>query len=188
MMKKKGLIPTSLIRDIFEDWIKNASEADLDEALIDLGRNPDEILAKANRAIENAKTREERQKNAVMENLETPEKGLGILINMLRRKKKLGIDELARKIRVEVEELVKIEREKKYSPTPRTIYQLENFFSLPRKSLMQLSGNISIQNEQFNSEIIRFAAHSKNIDKITKEEKNFLNKFVQFLEKSTKGQ
>ena len=175
---------------VFEDWIGNATEDELDEALINAGECPEEILERANRAIEYAieySDQNKKQKEEKNKDFQEPNKALSVLINMFRRKKGFSIEKLAREVQVKAEELFKIEDEEGYTPSPRTIHQLEKYFSLPARSLMKLSGNIFTNNEKVSKDIVRFAAHSKHLEQLTDEEKRALNKFVKLLEKSTRS-
>jgi hypothetical protein len=73
----------------------------------------------------------------------------GTLIELSRRKRKLTIEQLADEARIDVGELVAIERKQSgYVPKPRTIHQLATFFRLPEKGLMKLSGAVISRDEK----------------------------------------
>lgn len=111
-------------------------------------------------------------------------RGLGALIQMLRRSKKLSIDELAQHARIAASELRCIERDPTFGPSPRTIFQLEQYFDLDERSLVILSGAMHVDNN-VREEAVRFAASSEDIHELTKEERKLLNHFVKFLSKHT---
>ena len=174
-----------------ESFALDASEKELDESIESSGVKPDEILAKANSAIENAFEAIRAESSA---NVEIPEKadvkilkqGLQTLIRLLRRNQNLTEVELANKARVSVDEIRKIEADDSYIPSPRTVYQLEEYFKLEPRSLVLMSGAVKKHSAQFTEHVLGFAAHSKNIAGLTKEEKKLLNEFVRYLSKELK--
>ena len=111
-------------------------------------------------------------------------RGLGALIQMLRRSKRLSVDELAENARIAASELRRIEHDPKFDPSPRTIFQLEQYFNLNERSLVILSGAMHVDNN-IREEAVRFAASSEDIQELTKEERKLLNHFVKFLSKHT---
>lgn len=110
---------------------------------------------------------------------------LGALIQLLRKRDNLSEEELANRARVDVSEIRRIECDRSYIPAPRTIYQLEQTFKLPKRTLVKLSGLTKSHSKEFTEEAIRFAAHSKAIQKITRHERKLLNEFVKFLSSHT---
>jgi len=111
-------------------------------------------------------------------------KSLGILLQLLRRNKRISIEMLANEARIEISEITKIECDPCFTPSPRTIYQLESYFQLPPKSLLKLTSAYQNVPDEFRDEVIRFAAKSDSIHKLTKEEHKLLKSFVSFLSKS----
>lgn len=107
-------------------------------------------------------------------------RGLGALIRLFRRRDSLTIDELAAQARVSADELHSIETDPRFEANPRTIYQLERHFKLAPKSLVLLSGSVSVDG-QMREEAVKFAAKSENITTLNREEQKLLNEFVRLL-------
>ena len=91
---------------------------------------------------------------------------------------------MAEEARVDAAELQGIERDPAFDPSPRTVYQLEQYFKLRERSLVMLSGAVRVDND-VREEAVRFAASSENIHGLTKEERALLNQFVKFLTRHT---
>src|SRR5262245_56274305 len=64
----------------------------------------------------------------------------GRFVQLMRRKRSLTVEELAIKADIDLDELVTVEEAMPRFPEPRTIYQLAQFFRVPAKALLQLSG------------------------------------------------
>ena len=110
----------------------------------------------------------------------------GTLVELSRRKRKLTVEQLAEKTRVDVGELVAIEsKQSGYVPKPRTIHQLAAFFQLPEQGLMKLSGAVISRDEKLRSAVLRFAAKSAGLDKLTKGEEELLHEIVKVLSEQT---
>jgi HTH-type transcriptional regulator, competence development regulator len=106
----------------------------------------------------------------------------GTLIELSRRQRKLTVEELAQKARVDVAELVAIEKKQTgHVPKPRTIHQLATFLRLPEKGLMKLSGAVVTRDERLRTAALRFAAKSAGLDKLTKSEEELLHEIVKCL-------
>lgn len=112
---------------------------------------------------------------------ESPNPAFGRLINLWRRKQGLRIDALAEKARIDVAELIEIERNLNYVPEPRTVYQLAKTLDLPSKRMLELSGNLLVRDSSLGQEAVRFAARSESVEKLSKEEQRALEEFVKFL-------
>ncbi len=112
---------------------------------------------------------------------EAPNPGFGILINLWRRKKGLRIDVLADKARIEVAELIEIEKNLNYVPEPRTVYQLAKTLDLPSERMLELSGNLIMRDSSLGKEAVRFAAKAESVEKLSKDEQRALEEFVKFL-------
>ncbi len=111
-------------------------------------------------------------------------RGLGSLVAMLRRRERLTPEALAAQARIDAVELCRIESDPTCDPNPRTIFQLEQFFKLPARSLVALSGAVRVD-DAVRSEAVRFAASSQSMSALTREESKVLNKFVKFLSEHT---
>lgn len=173
-MESKGRDRIALnraLRDIFLE----ASEDELQEAFAGTGEDLD-ALADRGEAVVRRALAEVRDADAV----EELHRGLGALVQMLRRRERISIDELARAARVDVSELRRIELDPAFEPNPRTIFQLERYFNLPERSLVVLSGAVHVDDD-VREEAVRFAASSEHVSELTKEERKLLNQFVKFL-------
>jgi transcriptional regulator with XRE-family HTH domain len=112
---------------------------------------------------------------------ESPNPAFGVLINLWRRKKGLRIDALAEAARIDVAELLEIERNLNYVPEPRTVYQLAKTLQLPSERMLELSGNLIVRDSSLGKQAVRFAARSESVEKLSKDEQRALEEFVKFL-------
>lgn len=112
---------------------------------------------------------------------ESPNPAFGLLINLWRRKKGLRIDALAEAARIDVAELIEIERNLNYVPEPRTVYQLAKTLQLPSERMLELSGNLVVRDSSVEQQAVRFAARSESVEKLSKDEQRALEEFVKFL-------
>lgn len=162
----------------FRDFICEASEAELVDSLREEGEDLDDLAARAKKAALRAlgvyRSRTSDDEIAL-------QRSLGVLLQMLRRREGLSEAELAAHARIEIEEIRKIEADPSHAPKPRTIYQLEQFFGLPGRSLVLLSGVAMRSDNELRGEVLRFAAHSTEFDKLSRHERKLLNDFVRFL-------
>ena len=113
--------------------------------------------------------------------IENPNPAFGRLINLWRRKKGLSIEALAEKARIDVAELIEIERNLNYVPEVRTVYQLAKTLDLPSERMLELSGNLVARDSNLGEKAVRFAARSESLEKLSKEEQRALEEFVKFL-------
>jgi transcriptional regulator with XRE-family HTH domain len=162
------------------DLVIDASEEELQADLAGFGEDLDELASCAHsvvkRALESASTR-----TAVVSDLH---RGLGALIQMLRRRDRLSASELASAAVVDLGELQAIESDPTVAPHPRTIYQLASYFKLPQRSLLVLSGALDV-GQNVRDEAVRFAASSRGMSNLSREEKKLLSEFVRFLQEYT---
>jgi HTH-type transcriptional regulator, competence development regulator len=112
---------------------------------------------------------------------DSPNPAFGKLINLWRRKKGLRVEILADKAKIDVAELIEIERNLNYVPEPRTVYQLAKTLGLPSNRMLELSGNLMVRDLSLGQEAVRFAARSESVEKLTKDEQRALEEFVKFL-------
>jgi len=106
---------------------------------------------------------------------------LGPLVHLTRRKHSLSIEKLAEEARVDLAEVISIERDPSFRPEPRTVFQIADVLKLPAKSLLQLSGNTAVKDEAFRDAAVRFAARSASVERLTSEERKILEEYVAFL-------
>lgn len=103
------------------------------------------------------------------------------VVQMLRRSRGLSIDDLAEKTQIDRTELVALERNPAYRPSPLTLHRLSEFFGVPDRKLAVLAGAIREVPEDLRQHAARFAAQSNSFSKLTKEEQRVLDEFVGFL-------
>ena len=171
-LKDRDLIAANrALRDIFLE----ASEHELREAFSGADEDFDALAARG-RAVAERALAEVRDADAV----EELHRGLGKLLQLLRRSARLSIDELARAARVDASELRRVEIDPTFEPSPRAIFQLERHFNLPERSLVVLSGAVRVD-DAVRDEVVRFAASAEHMSDLTREERKLLNQFVKFL-------
>lgn len=171
----------------FCELVLEASDADADEIIRSLGENPAELEIQAREAWTAALS--ENTENVIQladhqSSTSEPspvQRGFSSLMRLLRRRKEMEVPELAISAQVDPTELSRIEEEPGYLPTPRTIFQLERFFDLPKDTLSRLSGAVTKNSDTIQGELLRFAACSDGMGKLTHEEKKLVNEFVKHL-------
>lgn len=102
----------------------------------------------------------------------------GRLINLLRRRQQLSVEELAEKAGVDAAEVIRIEDDLHFVPDPRTVYQLAGTFGLPQQQLMQVAGLATAQDLKVREAAVRFAARSEPVAKLAREERSALDAFL----------
>lgn len=107
-----------------------------------------------------------------------PNIAFGRFVRLMRRQRGLTLEKLAEDADVEVTDLVVIEDDTRHKPEPRTVYQLANYFHVPRVNLMQVAGLTALKDSRLSNEAIRFAARSDPIAQLTPEEQAALEAFV----------
>lgn len=100
---------------------------------------------------------------------------------MLRRSRGLTIDELAEKTKIDRTELVALERNPAYRPSPLTLHRLSQFFDVPDRQLAVLAGAIRDVPDSMRQQVARFAAQTESFSELTNEEQRVLDEFVGFL-------
>ena len=103
------------------------------------------------------------------------------VIQMMRRSRGLTVDELAARTSIDRGELVALERNPGYRPSPLTLHRLSQFFDVPDRKLAVLAGAIREVPEDLRQHAARFAAQSDSFSKLTKEEQRVLDEFIEFL-------
>jgi transcriptional regulator with XRE-family HTH domain len=103
------------------------------------------------------------------------------LISYRRRALRLTMETLAEKAKVELDELLRIEDDAEYVPEPRTVHQLASELKLPIPQLLVLSGNATSANAELTEAAVRFAARSRAVEKLNRDQSDALNEFVKVL-------
>lgn len=112
---------------------------------------------------------------------------LGRLIRMLRRRDNLTLEAVATKAEVDLAELVGIEQEEGYKPRPRTVVQLARHFAVPADELAKLAGLKVAEDPTLENATLKFAAHSEELTKLSKVERDALNEYLAFLTQKKSG-
>lgn len=106
------------------------------------------------------------------------------LVGLRRRDLRMTVEQLAERAEVDVADVVSIELGELDQPEPRTVFKLAGALKLPAPKLMQVSGLAVPRDTRFNDAVVRFAARSEPVDKLSKEEHAALEEFVRFLAES----
>jgi transcriptional regulator with XRE-family HTH domain len=110
----------------------------------------------------------------------------GRFVSLMRRDRGLSVEKLADAADVDVAELLTIEEDTRYKPEVRTVYQLANFFALPRTTLLQVAGLTLPKDNRIIEESVRFAARSEPVEALTDGERTALETFVAVLSEDKK--
>lgn len=108
-----------------------------------------------------------------------------LAVQLLRRGKSLTVDELAKRADIDRDEIVAMERNQGYRPSPLTLHKLSRFFGVPERRMLVLAGAVKEVPSEMRESACRFAAHSESFSKLTAEEKKALDEFMQFLRTDT---
>jgi len=112
---------------------------------------------------------------------EEPSIAFSRFVRLMRRDRGLTLEKLAEDTNVEISELVEIEDDKRHKPELRTVYQLANYFKVPRSNLLQVAGLTTPRDSRLIHEAVRFAARSESVAVLTAEERAALEAFVAVL-------
>ena len=103
------------------------------------------------------------------------------LLNLTRREHKLTWEQFSQKLDVGLEELIGIENDENYKPSPRTVTKIAQFIRVPAEKLFILSGLARARDIHFQEAALRFAARSHPVEELTSEEHEALEEYVKFL-------
>lgn len=103
------------------------------------------------------------------------------VVRNLRRERGLTVNELAKKLDLDPEEVIAMERNNGYRPSPLTLHKLSKFYDIPQRRLAILAGAVPDVPEEMRQQASRFAAEADSFAKLTREEKKALDEFVKFL-------
>ena len=102
-------------------------------------------------------------------------------LQLARRDRKLSLDQFAEKVDVDLAELLKIDAEEQYTPSPRTVHQIASFLNVPAQKLMAVAGLLRVKDLQFQTESLRFAARSEPVESLSPEEHSVYEEYVTYL-------
>ena len=112
---------------------------------------------------------------------EGPNVAFGRFVNLMRRGRRMSLEQLANDADVDMADLLEIETDPHHSPELRTAYQLANYFKVSRVALMQVAGLAASKDARLFDEGVRFAARSETTAELTPEERAALEAFVAVL-------
>ena len=92
---------------------------------------------------------------------EGPNVAFGRFVNLMRRQRRVSLEQLADDADVDMADLVEIESDPHHKPELRTAYQLANYFKVSRSGLMQVAGLAGPKDARLFDEGVRFAARSE---------------------------
>ena len=104
-----------------------------------------------------------------------------LCMQMMRRKRKMTIDALAVRTNIGREELIAMERNPGYRPSPLTLHKLSRFYDIPEKQMLVLAGAVKDISPNIGLSASRFAAQSESFANLTSEEKKALDDFIMAL-------
>lgn len=108
-----------------------------------------------------------------------------MVMQSIRKAKGLTVNELAKRTGIDRNEVVAMERNNGYRPTPLTLHKLSQFYGIPHKRLAALAGAFGGSPPEIISSASKFAAQSETFAKLTDEEKKALDEFMSILKKET---
>ena len=105
----------------------------------------------------------------------------GELIKKLRLENGLNVEQFAKKTEIDKEEVLAIERDLSYKPSPLTLYKIAEFYNIPQQKVAILAGAIKPTHNNIVEYASRFAAQSESFSRLEPEERRILDEFVKFL-------
>ena len=105
------------------------------------------------------------------------------VVRSLRRERELTVDQLAKKLEIDRDEILAMERNPGYRPSPVVLHKLSQFYGIPTRRFAALAGAVKETPERLVEEASRFAAQSDSFAKLTREERQLLDRFVNFLKR-----
>lgn len=101
-------------------------------------------------------------------------------VQLLRRRKGLTVNELAKKTGIDRDALAAMEQGSS-TPEPLVLSHLSKFYEVPAQQMLRVAGVIRDRDEGFVEHASKFAAQSESFDKLTREEKKALDDFLSYL-------
>lgn len=105
----------------------------------------------------------------------------GEMMKKLRLESGWSIDQFVKKTGIDQEEVLAIERDLSYRPSPLTLYKIGEFYKIPQQKLAVLAGAIRTTHSDIIEHASRFAAQSDSFSRLEPEERRILDEFVKFL-------
>jgi transcriptional regulator with XRE-family HTH domain len=122
-----------------------------------------------------AETAPERERSTVLRPV------FGLLIQLARRERRLTLEQFSERADIDLVELVSIEQDERFHPTPRSVHQLAKLLGIPAPKLMALAGLLRVKDPDFQRATIRFAARAEPLKAPTPEEHAAFEEYVKLL-------
>jgi transcriptional regulator with XRE-family HTH domain len=103
------------------------------------------------------------------------------VVRGLRLERGMKVDQFAKEAGIDKRDVLAMERNVNYLPTPLVLHKLSKFYRVSQRRLAALAGAIKDIPPDFTAEASSFAAKSESFSKLTDEEKLTLDEFVKFL-------
>ena len=85
-------------------------------------------------------------------------------LQLARRDLKLSLEQFAKKVDVDLAELLNLETDDQYTPSIRTVHLLADFLMIPEKKLMALAGLLRVKRAPFKHSPFKLHSRSKPVD------------------------
>jgi transcriptional regulator with XRE-family HTH domain len=108
-----------------------------------------------------------------------------VFAQMTRRANGLTVLQMATRLGTTPEEILAMEQNPGYRPSPLLIHRLSKLSGVPERRLAELAGAIKQIPGPVREQASRFAAQSDSFTKLSKEERRVFDEFMQFLRTET---
>lgn len=172
---------------VSNEWLRQAIENDKDNES-EAGR----IVRRSSDVVKAMQVVGEQSKSAPEEVVQRFEPiprahAIGRFVQMARLKDKLTPAQLADRIRVAPEEIIHLEADPDFQPRNRTVHQLAQYVNVPSATLLSLTPRGRKEDVVLNTEALKFAASSTDLQSLSRQERKLFNSFVKFLSEYKKG-
>jgi transcriptional regulator with XRE-family HTH domain len=106
---------------------------------------------------------------------------LGALIWNARKHMKLSYNEFASHCNIDVNDVISIEDDYKYSPDIRTLYSISDFLKINNGILAEIAGYIKVRDPLYQQKLYSFAASSRKIRDCTDEKVEIFEQYLAVL-------
>lgn len=109
----------------------------------------------------------------------------GELVKKLRLEGGWNVEQFVKKSGIDKEEVLAIERDVSYKPSPLALYKIADFYKIPQQKIAVLAGAIKPTHNSIVERASSFAAQSESFSRLEPEERRILDEFVKFLREET---